>query len=212
VNAAHKPARPAGRFAARLAWLTPGAIALTCLLFATLPDGFRPLGRYERGAVLSGELWRLVTGHFVHLGWPHTWMNLAALAVLCLLFERTLSAVDWVVATAAGIAAIDVGFLVLQPDLDWYVGLSGLLHAWVAFGTVELLGGRAGRVDRRLGGILAAGLLAKLAWEHWVGPVPLSAETAGGYVVVSAHLYGAIGGGLAAGLVVAVRRRRGRRL
>lgn len=208
MNAAHKPARPAARFAARLSWLTPGAIALACLLFATLPAGFRPLGRYERGAVLSGELWRLVTGHFVHLGWPHTWMNLAALAVLCLLFERTLTALDWALATAAGIAAIDVGFLVLQPGLDWYVGLSGVLHALVAFGTVELLAGRCRPADRRLGAILAAGLCAKLAWEHWVGPVPLSAETAGGYVVVSAHLYGAVGGGAAAGLALAVRRHR----
>jgi membrane associated rhomboid family serine protease len=34
----------------------------------------------------------------------------------------------------------------------------------------------------------------KLLWEQAVGPLPGSAEVAGGKVIVDAHLYGAIGG------------------
>jgi membrane associated rhomboid family serine protease len=34
-------------------------------------DELRQWGRYDREALESGELWRLVTAHLVHLGWGH---------------------------------------------------------------------------------------------------------------------------------------------
>ena len=59
---------------------------------------------------------------------------------------------------------------------------------------------------------LFAGLVAKLAWEQTLGPLPMTARTAGGPVIVNAHLYGSLGGVLACGLIWAddARRRAGR--
>ena len=46
--------------------------------------------------------------------------------------------------------------------------------------------------------VLWAAVVAKLAYEQLVGPLPGSEAAAGGAVVVNAHLYGAIGGALSA--------------
>jgi hypothetical protein len=49
------------------------------------------------------------------------------------------------------------------------------------------------RAREPLGWVAAAVLAAKLAWEQWQGPLPLTP----GPVVTDSHLYGAIGGALA---------------
>ena len=49
--------------------------------------------------------------------------------------------------------------------------------------------------------VLGVILLLKLAYEQFVGPVPGSAETTGGTVIVAAHLYGAIAAGVAAAVM-----------
>jgi hypothetical protein len=48
---------------------------------------------------------------------------------------------------------------------------------------------------------------AKLIFEQVVGPVPFTAETVGGPVVVAAHLYGVVGGLLAEAAAQIARRR-----
>ncbi|HEX7718277.1 MAG TPA: rhomboid family intramembrane serine protease, partial [Woeseiaceae bacterium] len=51
----------------------------------------RALLRFERTAIADGEPWRLVTGHFVHLGAAHMLMNAAALLLLWLLVGKSLA-------------------------------------------------------------------------------------------------------------------------
>ena len=93
----------------------------------------------------------------------------------------------------AGIVVIDIGFWFLDPTLAWYVGLSGVLHGILAGGVF------AGLLRReREAIVLAVFIVGKLAWEQWVGPMPGSESASGGAVIVDAHLYGAVGGLLAA--------------
>ena len=159
--------------------------------------------RYERAAVFAGEWWRLATAHFVHLGWSHTLLNLAGIGLVWMLFARALSGWHGVRVLLASMAAIDAGFLLNEPQLDWYVGFSGALHGLFAAGVVAAIAAR-----EREGWLLGAMLAAKLVWEQWAGPVPFTEAVAGGPVVESAHLYGTIGG-LCAQLV-ALRLRRPR--
>jgi len=100
---------------------------------------------------------------------------------------------QWLIVGGASVAAMDAGFWFLNPWLDWYVGLSGLLHGLLAGGLVAALGKR----DREAA-VIAAFVVAKLAWEQVAGPLPGSESTAGGTVIVDAHLYGAVGGILGA--------------
>jgi rhomboid family GlyGly-CTERM serine protease len=166
-------------------------------------DELRELARYQRDSIENGQYWRLVSGHLVHLGLGHLWPNLAALVVVGALFEGVLRNADWWRVSFASAAAIDLGLYLFEPDVAWYVGLSGVLHGLVAAGALALCLGR-----QTLGFVLAAALCAKLSFEQFAGPVPLTAESVGGPVVVAAHLYGAAGGALAEALAHVVRRRR----
>ena len=148
---------------------------------------------WDRAALEGREYWRLVTGHFVHLGWSHLALNLAGLGLITWITGHTYSARDWLVIAALTIATIDTGFWYLYPDLDWYVGLSGLLHGLLIAGLVA----GARRRDREAI-VLAIVVVAKLGWEQVVGPMPGSESTSGGAVIIDAHLYGAIGGLLGA--------------
>ena len=178
------------------------ALLAVCLLLGAGGDEVRELGRYERHAVEGGEYWRLVSGHLVHLGFGHLWPNVAALAIIALLFEGIFSNTDWLRLGAASALAIDVGLYALDPSVLWYVGLSGVLHGFVAAGALALLVRR-----ETLGAVLGLGLGAKLLFEQIVGPVPFTAQSVGGPVVVAAHLYGAIGALLAEAAVELARRR-----
>jgi len=173
-----------------------------CLLVGAGGDELRELGRYERYAIEDGEYWRLVTGHLVHLGWGHLWPNLAALAIIGLLFEDVFRNADWLRVGTVSAATIDVGLYVLDPSVLWYVGLSGVLHGFVAAGALALLLRR-----ETLGAVLGLGLAAKLLFEQLVGPVPFTAQSVGGPVVVAAHLYGTVGALLAEAAAQLARRR-----
>ena len=178
------------------------ALLVVCALLALGGDELRDLARYERQAIEGGEYWRLVSGHLVHLGVGHLWPNLAATAIIGLLFEGVFRSADWARVGAASAAAIDLGLYALEPQVLWYVGLSGVLHGYVAAGALALLVRRD-----KLGVVLAIGVAAKLVYEQVAGPVPFTAESVGGPVVVAAHLYGVIGGLLAEAAAQAARRR-----
>lgn len=151
-------------------------------------DAGRLLLRYQRDAIFVGEWWRLVTGHFVHLGWAHLGLNVMGLTLMWALFVSDYTPRQWLIIVVGSIAAIDAGFLLLSPELTWYVGLSGALHGVMAAGTLAHL--RRREPD---GWILAVFLVGKLVYEQVIGVMPYSLKSAGGPVVVDAHLYGAIG-------------------
>ena len=176
----------------RRGWGVLALLATAAFLAQLGGETLRSLARYERTGLESGELWRLVTGHIVHLGWGHLWPNLLALGLIGGLFNDVLKVRDWLLVAAGSVAAIDAGLYLFDPALSWYVGLSGLLHGFVAAGTLALLAAR-----QPFGALLGAGLLGKLVFEQLSGPLPFTAAASGGTVIVAAHLYGAVGGGAA---------------
>ncbi|MDH3863174.1 MAG: rhombosortase [Gammaproteobacteria bacterium] len=184
------------------AWLVPGVVVLVALALMLGGDFGREWLRFERGGIAAGEVWRLLTGHFVHLGVSHTLLNLAGLVLVWVLVGRAYTWRQWLLVTGGSVAAIDLGLWLGSPQLEWYVGLSGLLHGMLAAGIV------AGLADRNTEAlILAVVVTGKLAWEQFVGPLPGSEATSGGAVIVDAHLYGVIGAVVAAAALVRVRRR-----
>lgn len=183
-------------------WWPVLVVAAVALLLGLGGDAAREWGRYERGAIESGELWRLITGHLVHLGTGHLLMNVAALIAIRGLVDDLLEAADWVGAMLASALVIDAGLYLVSADVDWYVGLSGVLHGLLAAGIVAML-----RPQPVFAGFLAVGLVAKLVWEQAVGPLPFTESASGGPVIVASHLYGAAGGAAYALARVAVRGR-----
>lgn len=154
--------------------------------------------RYERALVFEGEYWRLLTGHFVHGSPQHLVLNLLGLVLVTALFARDYALRGWLLIVGLSIVAIDIGFVFYEPQLDWYVGYSGVLHGILAAGAIAWW--RRGPASMALA--LSAVLIGKLAWEQWQGALPLSGNLP---VVVDAHLYGAVGGAVAASILWACR-------
>ncbi|MGB4060116.1 MAG: hypothetical protein WBK26_07855 [Burkholderiaceae bacterium] len=139
--------------------------------------------------------WTLWTTPWVHIHTPHLIGNQLAVGAL--------AAMAWLVrpnavASVAWLLAWPTVALVLPwwPHIGYAVGLSGLIHAAVAVVSVHLLLCQDPFVprSRRWGGLLAAGLCAKLALEQgWHWPVVWS-NSADMSVVQAAHLTGAVAG------------------
>ncbi len=180
----------------RHCWMGLGIIAVASLLLELLGDGGRVALAYDRDALEAGEFWRLLTGHFVHLSLTHALLNLAGLGLVVWIVGHAFSWSQWLFVTFVSIVMIDVGFWFLNPELAWYVGISGFLNGILAAGLVI---GVAGREPGSI--MLAVVVLAKLTWEQTVGPLPGSESTSGGEVIVIAHIYGATGGLLSAAIL-----------
>ena len=174
-------------------WEFPFAVALICVVAAAWGDIARELLRYDRPAIADGEVWRLLSGHFVHLGYQHLALNLAGLALVWLLVGRRFGTRQWSLLATICIAVMSTGFWFLDADMHWYVGLSGLLHGLLVAGAMRGIPSLPWESVTIC--ILVA---AKLAYEQLVGPLPGSELAAGGAVVVNSHLYGAAGGALSA--------------
>lgn len=170
-------------------WLL-GLVLSALVLLSLLGETGRLALRYEREAVLQGEYWRLVTGHLVHGSVRHLLLNSAGLGLIAALFGQDYSWRAWLLVALFSALAIDAGLVFCEPQLVWYVGLSGVLHGALAAGAIAWWR----HESRPLALLLSAILLGKLAWEQWHGALPLSGALP---VVVDAHLYGALGGAVA---------------
>jgi rhomboid family GlyGly-CTERM serine protease len=175
-------------------WLLGLLIAALVLLSLLCEYGegehARLLLRYEREAVLHGEYWRLLTGHLVHGNWLHLLLNGAGIGLIAALFPDHYSPRQWLLIGLLSLVAIDVAFVFWEPQLSWYVGLSGVLHGALAAGAIAWWR----HESKRLALALSVIFVGKLLWEQLHGALPLSGGLA---VVVDAHLYGALGGVIA---------------
>ncbi len=145
--------------------------------------------RFDRPLIEQGQWWRLISGHFTHLGWSHFWLNMAGMGLVAVFFSAYQSDRYWAAAIIFISFFCSVG-LMLDHQLDRYVGFSGVLHG------LFILGGRLEMQRYKLSGmVLLAVIVGKLIWEQMYGALPGSESMTGGRVAVNAHLYGALAGG-----------------
>lgn len=161
---------------------------LLLLLLGALGEPAREWLRYDRLAIGGGEWWRLLTGHFVHLGAGHLWLDTLGLALLLLFFRDVFSPRDWFVATLAGALVVGLALWWREPQLWRYVGISGVLHTLLFAGLLLSL-----RWNPVINGIV----LAAMSWRIWTEQQPgydvnYMLQTIGGAVMVDAHFYGAL--------------------
>ena len=178
---------------ARASWAVAGGIALTSLLLQLGGTAVRDALMYDRLRIAGGEIYRLASGHLVHLDWRHLLLNLAGLALVWALVGDRFRGRAWLAIAAISAATIDVAFWWLVPELRWYVGLSGVLHGLLVAGAIGLYR------ERRIESVILLVVVAvKLGYEALFGPMPGSSSALNGNVITEAHLFGAVGGAIAA--------------
>lgn len=151
--------------------------------------GLTEVLQYDRSAIADGAYWKLLSGNLVHLSVNHLILNAAGFALVVSLVWRYYTDVEWIMILFVCSLAVGAGLYFLVPELQWYVGLSGVLHGL-------LLAGACVEVQRypHTGWPLMLLVIGKLIYEQIAGPMPGSEWAAGGSVVVQSHLYGGAAG------------------
>jgi rhomboid family GlyGly-CTERM serine protease len=177
------------------AWRAPLALGSTLAALQWLASVLPATFPYDRAAIVAGgQYWRLLTAHLVHHDFSHLAWNLAGLALVAWLFAREFTLRGWLVIFGSSTLAVDLGFLVFEPQLQWYVGFSGVLHGLMAAGLCAWLWRSPDALTALVAGLFAL----KLGWEHFRGALPFTAATLAVPVIHEAHTYGALGGAAAA--------------
>jgi rhomboid family GlyGly-CTERM serine protease len=172
-----------------LQWTHTLWLFLFVISFSLQSAGLVSTFRFDRHLIDQGHYWLLLSGHLVHLNWSHWGLNMAGLLIVAVFFSAYGRVLEWLFVLVFTGIVTGVGLYWFNPELIWYVGLSGVLHGLFIYGAV-----REVRYYPFSGYVLLLLLVGKLFWEYMNGPLPGSEEMTGGHVVVAAHLYGAIGG------------------
>ena len=161
--------------------------SLLCVLFQLEP--VQAWVVWDKNAIADGQWWRILTGNFSHTNYSHLLMNLAGLWIISYLFQPNKKQL----LSALLLISLVTGFALLLSSIQIYVGLSGTLHGLFGlFALREALNGRSSSW------LLVFGLIAKIAWEQFVGPSSTTGELINARVAIEAHLAGALAGGFMA--------------
>lgn len=106
-------------------WLWPLALGLTSpLLQLLLPEAVLGGLEYRREEILAGELWRLLSGHWVHYSMRHALQDGCALAALAYALGGKRRLPLYLLLIAPPLSGL---LLLAAPDMASYRGVSGLV-------------------------------------------------------------------------------------
>jgi len=167
----------------------PGLAGVVLLLLAMVvlqwvgPEALR----YQPVHIAGGELWRLVTGHWVHANWVHLGLNAAGLVLCWALTEVAWKPHQWgwrIVVLSLGISAL---MMLFGPDSGWYVGFSGVLFGLYVLAAIDSL-----PRQRMMASALLAIIGVKIILDMMPSVNMNSSDLIGVPVLVEAHLYGVV--------------------
>jgi rhomboid family GlyGly-CTERM serine protease len=108
-------------------WLTFTICLGSVLLFLILgavPD----ILIYNRSAIENGEIWQLLSNHFVHCDLSHLGWNITAFFILGSLLEQRLLRTRLFGLITISCIGVSIWLWFLKTDLTLYCGLSGILN------------------------------------------------------------------------------------
>lgn len=182
----------------------PTLLAALAGLVYLAPVAQRAL-EYDRAAILRGEVWRLMTGHWTHLSLGHLGWDTCVFVLLGVALARQ-SRKAWWSCLALAPLTISLALFLGAPHWQTYRGLSGVDSALFVALAATAWGRETGK-GRALPAAALVLFAAKIAFETATGSTLFTEEVVGSSVVPMAHVVGAATGLLAA-LLAARRPRR----
>lgn len=198
--------------------LMPLALTLLSGGLFLLQSQTLPLLEFSRSAITDGELWRLLTGNLMHSNGWHLLMNIGGLLLATLLVGHLFSKRHFIALAISNGLAVGVLIYWLNPEINYYVGLSGYLHGLFIYGALlglsqsinlkNLLNHPSFKVEEssqialldkwrkriKFDGetylILLLGIIGKIIYEQAFGASEEMSELINANVATDAHLYG----------------------
>ncbi len=167
---------------------TLAAILAAALVFV-LP-GAQPALIYDREAILAGEVWRLITGHWVHFSGRHLALDLFVLGMAGMILESRADA-RWRLLLWLTPGFIGLGLLLGEPRMSFYGGLSGVATAAVVYLALSGLRERSPWRWICLAALFIVAAKAALEWQ--TGQARFARANGEAFVAVPlSHLLGAL--------------------
>lgn len=144
---------------------------------------------YQHDLITQGQLWRLLSGHFFHTNGVHLLLNLSGLLLLWALHGQFYTIKNYSLLFLSSAIICSLGLYFLSPNIQQYVGLSGVLHGIFVFGAIKDIAD-----NDKTGYFLFIGVWLKVAHEQYYGASQDVASLIEANVAIDAHLWGAVGG------------------
>lgn len=176
-------------------WFSVFVMVLICLT-SLLPNSTVHSLALIHDEISRGEIWRIVTSQFVHLGFNHTVLNLVGYLIVSASFREDISPREEMITLGICVLGVGMGIYLFNPEIGWYVGLSGAIYGILTH--YLIIGWQRSAI---LSGFFGLYLIGKFIYEQMIaGPDTVTAGIIGGAVAIDSHLYGAITG-LVTGIV-----------
>jgi len=145
---------------------------------------------YDRDRVLAGQVWRLLTGHIVHLSASHLLYNLLVFVMAGIWIERR-HRLAYLLLISLTVVTSSLYFLTVMPQMARYGGLSGVVSAMIVYVSIQEIG--KGGIPRVIWMTVLALFLAKSGYEILFGQAVFASSNSMPIAVVpAAHVIGAI--------------------
>jgi rhomboid family GlyGly-CTERM serine protease len=162
----------------------------TIFITAIFEPASSKLLEYDHTQISHGEWWRLFTGQLVHTNFNHTLLNAAGVVLLSLGFQLELKAKHDLFAFFFCMVCCGVGLFVFFPYIEWYKGLSGILHGYMIYYLFQSM-----RTDPSLSLIVLCLIIGKVIWEQTpFADLSNTESLINSRVATEIHLLGAISG------------------
>ncbi|GAB1265010.1 rhombosortase [Aurantivibrio infirmus] len=153
---------------------------------------------YQRANLFSQPA-RLLLAHLSHITWLHLTFNAIALLAINSLFFKDQHSGYTLSALFVLAIAVSIGLYWFSSDVQWYRGLSGVLHGFFVLGCIQIF-----KREKISASLLLSAILVKLIWEQFSSD-NVSNMLGGAVVIVDAHLWGAVTGLLLGGVLALIK-------
>lgn len=169
--------------------LAPLLIVIISIILALTEPMSSDLFAYDRNQLNNFQWWRLITGHFLHTNTTHLLLNTIGLVLLWALHGHYFKIPRYLIQFWVLCLGTSIGLYCFTPQMQWYVGLSGVLHGLFVIGAYFDI-----RQKLKTGWLMLIGVWLKVIHEQIYGASEDVAELIAANVAVDAHLFGTITG------------------
>ena len=176
---------------AKTQYLPVLAVFIFSLFAFAFEDSLLETFVYYRTFIIDGQYWRILSGHFFHTNINHLLLNLTGLWLLWSLHGEYYHTKLYLGLFTFSALIVSAGLLLFSPNLQQYVGLSGVLHAIFIWGALK-------DIEHKLksGYLLLGAVILKIIHEQTFGASEEMVQLINANVAINAHLFGAIAGGV----------------
>ena len=171
-------------------YITLAVVILATALLQVINDHLNGIFSYHRAGFFKYFYYQWLTPSLVHYSWMHWLLNILNLLAIVFIFYRVWSAKRLLIVFTISSVFIIVSLYIFDPDINSYVGMSGVLYTLAIYGALKNL-----KYDRLVSILVLIYVVLKLFFDDTINHLMgVDIALLGLNVVHEVHWYGAVAG------------------